>query len=84
MTHLFEVKSCRHAEALRERDRFLLTHPKLKAFQETIDRELKKAHSSHNRLVVIHTMMMESFLEMHKKLQELVKKRCSNRTTPAD
>lgn len=75
MAHLFEVKGHLQAEALQERDRFLFTHPELKDLQEAIDRALSKADTSHNRLVVIHNMMMDSFLEMHRKLQDLLKRR---------
>jgi hypothetical protein len=75
MAHLFEVKGDLQADALRERDRFLGSHPELKELQDAIDSALSKADSSHNRLVVIHNMMMDSFLEMHQKLQDLIRRR---------
>jgi hypothetical protein len=71
MSHLSTVKSDDHAKALRERDQFLKDHPELRALQKQIDARLKKAVSLENRLVVIHDLMMESFLRLDKKLKSL-------------
>ncbi len=71
MAHLFPVKSETFAAALSARDRFLSAHPELKALQQTIDARLKSASSNHNRLVVIHELMMEAFLELNSKLQSI-------------
>ncbi len=70
MAHLFSIKTDRQVEALMERDRFLREHPELREFQRRIDDRLRRAGSAHNRLVVIYEMMMDSFLELHMKLQE--------------
>lgn len=72
MAHLFEVNNERHARALKERDRFLSTHPELRGLQKRIDERLKGAATGHNRLVLIHDLMMDSFLEMDRKLQVLL------------
>jgi hypothetical protein len=71
MSHLSTVKSDDHAKALLERDRFLKDHPELRELQKQIDVRLKKAVSTENRLVVIHDLMMESFLKLDKKLKSL-------------
>jgi hypothetical protein len=71
MAHLFSVKDDEQAEALLERDRFLREHPELRKFQREIDERLRRAGSAHNRLVVIHEMMLDSFLELNTKLQEV-------------
>jgi hypothetical protein len=72
MVHLFEVNNERQANALKERDRFLSSHPELKGLQRKIDERLKGASTGHNRLVLIHDLMMDSFLEMDRKLQVLL------------
>jgi hypothetical protein len=69
---LFEVHTERQAKALRERDCFLSSHPELRGFQKRIDDRLKGAATSHNRLVLIHDLMMDSFLEMDRRLQTLL------------
>jgi hypothetical protein len=71
MSHLSMVKSDEHARALLERDQFLVEHPELQELQKKIDDRLKKAMSTENRLVVIHDLMMESFLKLDKKLKTL-------------
>jgi len=76
MDHLSAVKSRQHAEALKERDRFLSTHPELENLQKQIDRRLKGATTGHNRLVLIHRLMMDSFIELNKKLQSLIGRGC--------
>lgn len=75
MDHLQAVKSEEHAAALRERDRFLCAHPELKKLQREIDVRLKGAATEHNRLVLIHQLMMSSFLELDSKLQLLLGRR---------
>ncbi len=72
MGHLFEVNSERQAKALKERDRFLRSHPELRGFQKKIDDRLKGAATGHNRLVLIHDLMMDSFREMDRRLQTLL------------
>jgi hypothetical protein len=71
MAHLFSVKDDKQTEALLERDRFLGEHPDLREFQRHIDERLRRAGSAHNRLVVIYEMMMDSFMELNAKLQEV-------------
>ncbi|MGO9122180.1 MAG: DUF3135 domain-containing protein [Desulfomonilaceae bacterium] len=71
MAHLFSVKNDTQAEALGERDRFLREHPELREFQRKIDERLRRAGSAHNRLVVIYEMMIDSFMELNTKLQEV-------------
>ncbi len=65
------IRSHELAEALQERDRFLLEHPELKPLQDKIDKRLHNAVSSHNRMVLIHDLMMETFLKLHENLQAL-------------
>jgi len=71
MAHLFSVKNDEQAEALLERDLFLRDHPELREFQRKIDERLRRAGSAHNRRVVIYEMMMDSFMELNTKLQEV-------------
>jgi uncharacterized coiled-coil DUF342 family protein len=71
MANLFSVKNPNHAEALQRKDRFLSKHPELKELQKRIDDKLDKAATFHNRLVIIHDLMMESFLEMNRRLRSL-------------
>ncbi len=71
MAHLFSVKDDKQAEALLERDLFLREHPELTEFQRKIDERLRGAGSAHNRLVMIYEMMMDSFMELNAKLQEM-------------
>ncbi|MEW6532983.1 MAG: DUF3135 domain-containing protein [Thermodesulfobacteriota bacterium] len=68
MSKLQIVKSDVHAQAIKERDEFLDSHPELKALQAEIDKRLDNAQSPHNRLVLIHDLMMKSFRELHVKL----------------
>ena len=71
MAHLSVIRTDQHAKALKARDRFLRSHPELREFQRKIDERLKKASSDHNRLVIIHNWMMDSFFELDRKLQNL-------------
>jgi hypothetical protein len=75
MPNLFAIRTDRQADALKERDGFLEAHPELKVLQRQIDERLRKASTGHNRLLVIHGLMMESFLELHLKLQSIVGRR---------
>jgi hypothetical protein len=72
MRNLSTVKTEEHARALKERDRFLSDHPELGKLQGDIDRKLGKASTEHNRLVIIHNLMMDAFKEMDQRLQEMV------------
>lgn len=71
MAHLRIVKSNHQAEALKERDLFLREHPELRELQSRIDSKLENAESDHNRLILLHEMMMASFLELNERLQDL-------------
>lgn len=72
MGKLIPIESSRSGKALRERDRFLRNHPELKPLQREIDEMLRKAGSTHNRLVMIRNLMMDSLLEMNDRLQSVV------------
>jgi hypothetical protein len=71
MSRLVSIESDAHARALEERDRFLRDHPELRSFQKKIDRNLDKAHSRHNRMVMIQGLMMDAFLELDRMLQSV-------------
>ncbi len=75
MARLTIVQSPPEVEALKERDRFLDEHPELRRLQSEIDRKLQNAESDHNRLVLLHKMMMDSFVQMNQNLQRLVELR---------
>lgn len=84
MSKVRNLRSQKLAEALKERERFLSRHPELRKLQKEIDRRLKNAATDHNRLVVIHDLMMDSFLELDSKLQTLVARlRGSQQVLPA-
>ena len=72
MGKVISIESSRYAKALKERNQFLRNHPELAPLQREIDEKLKKAGSTHNRLVIIRNLMMDSFLEMDEMLQSLV------------
>lgn len=74
MSKIHTLRSQELTEALEERERFLSEHPELEKLQKDIDRRLKNASTDHNRMVVIHDLMMDSFLELDNKLQALVSK----------
>ncbi len=69
MANLILVKSNRLKKALIDRDEFLRKHSELLSLQRKIDEKMRKAKTSHNRLVLIHTLMMDSVNELHNKLQ---------------
>ena len=79
MARLASVSSEEHANALKERDLFLDHHPELRVLQKEIDDRLEKATTDHNRLIVIKELMMESFLKMDRKLQQLAAARRARR-----
>ena len=79
MRNLSSIKTEEHARALEQRDRFLQDHPELARLQSSIDHKLGNASTAHNRLVIIHNLMMDSLREMDKRLQEALGRR---RTTP--
>lgn len=72
MKNLSTIKSSRHARLLQERDSFLCNHPELQYLQKTIDEKLRNACNDNNRLVIIHSLMMEAVAELDDKLQALV------------
>ena len=53
------------------RNLFLAQHPEMQTLQDIIDERLKKAGNANNRLAVIQDMMLTSFFELDKNLQEL-------------
>jgi hypothetical protein len=71
MGEVIRIESSRSAKALKERDRFLADHPELKPLQREVDDMLRKAGSTHNRLVMIRNMMMDSFLDLNDRLQSM-------------
>jgi hypothetical protein len=75
MTNLTAIRSAGHARAIRARDSFLSRHPELRRLQDEIDKKLRGAESSHNRLVIIHSLMMESFFRLQGKLQAITRKK---------
>ncbi|HTY24244.1 MAG TPA: hypothetical protein VMC85_14010 [Desulfomonilaceae bacterium] len=72
MAHLYMVKTERQATALKRRDRFLREHPELREFQRKIDARLNGAGSDHNRLVLIHELMMDSLGNLSRELRSVV------------
>jgi len=72
MADVKPIRSARHEEAIEERDRFLRRHPELRTLQDKIDFRLEGAQSSHNRLVLIQSLMMDSLRELDNELQSLV------------
>jgi hypothetical protein len=72
MAKVIPIESSRLAKALRQRDNFLVKHPELKPLQRQIDEMLRKAGSTHNRLVMIRNLMMDSFLDLNNRLQSVV------------
>jgi hypothetical protein len=71
MGEVIRIESSRSAKALKERDRFLGKHPELKPLQREVDDMLRKAGSTHNRLVMIRNLMMDSFLDLNDRLQSV-------------
>jgi hypothetical protein len=58
-------------EKVEARNQFLAEHPEMQPLQDIIDERLKKAGNVNNRLAVIQDMMLTSFFELDKNLQEL-------------
>lgn len=52
-------------KAKQELNQFLAEHPQYREMQKEIDIALKKAGSQHNRLAVIHTMMIRSLCKLN-------------------
>ncbi len=75
MRNLSSIKTQEHARALKQRDRFLQDHPELAKLQNSIDLKLGNASTAHNRLVIIHNLMMDSLREMDERLQEVLGRR---------
>lgn len=73
MSNLYIIASKEHADAVRERDAFLRNHPQLRQFQRDIDKKLHGASSTHNRLALIHHLMMENFKKLNSELQSLAR-----------
>jgi len=73
MANLVSIRTREHAEALRKRDCFLRSHPELLKLQHEIDLQLDKAATDHNRLVVIHNLMMDRFQQLRGKLQSFIR-----------
>ncbi len=72
MGKVIRIESSRSAKALKRRDSFLNKHPELRPLQHEIDEMLRKAGSRHNRLVLIHNLMMDSFLDLKDRLRSVV------------
>jgi hypothetical protein len=71
MAYLFPIKNESFAAALSARDHYLSAHPELRHLQREIDARLHSASTTHNRLVVIHELMMDAFVELNNKLQRI-------------
>lgn len=57
-----------------EIDKLLKERPEYKPFQEMIEKELKKAgNNHHNRMTVLHNMLIESRTKMIDSIHELKK-----------
>jgi hypothetical protein len=80
MAKLSSIKTPEHAQALEARDRFLGDHPELRDLQDAINNKLGNADSDHNRLVLIHQLMMDRFTELDEKLQTLIRRYRSKRS----
>jgi len=50
---------------------FIASEPRAAALQQEIDAKLKAAGNSHNRLIIIHNMMMDKFYELRAALTDL-------------
>jgi hypothetical protein len=71
MGEVIRIESSRSARTLKERDCFLSKHPELKPLQREVDDMLRKAGTTHNRLVMIHNLMMDSLLDLNDRLQSV-------------
>lgn len=56
-----------------EINRLLEERPQYKPLQEEITNKLKNAGNTHNRLVLMHTLLMEKVAELHLALKEFNK-----------
>lgn len=62
MKKIFELKM--------EINRLLEERPEYKPYQKSIEERLNKAHTQHNRLVVMHEMLMEKVRELYLTLKK--------------
>jgi len=51
-------------KAVEARDRFLAEHPELASFQKEIERRLRNAGSTENRMTLLKSMMEEKLFEL--------------------
>jgi hypothetical protein len=73
MANLAAIASEEHAILLKRRDLFLRKHPELIPLQKKIDERLGGARSEHNRLVLIHEMMMDSVKVLAESLKLMIR-----------
>jgi hypothetical protein len=73
VANLVSITSERHAQALKERDLFLKVHPQLLPLQRKIDAKLGNAKTEHNRLVLVHGMMMDSVKVLTISLRQMIR-----------
>ncbi len=73
MANLVSITSERHARAVNERDCFLRSHPELMPLQRKIDARLSHAKTEHNRLVLIHEMLMDSVKALTESLNLMIR-----------
>lgn len=52
-----------------EINRMLEQRPEYKPYQQMIEDKLNRAHTKHNRLVIINEMMMDKLRELHSVLK---------------
>ncbi len=58
-------------KALKERERFLVQHPRLREYQAEIDRLLDNSGNTQGRMAVLGTLMQGKLLELQKELCSL-------------
>jgi len=73
MANLVTITSQEHARALKRRDLFLRKHPELIPLQRKIDERLGGARTEHNRLVLIHDLMMDSVKALAESLKLMIR-----------
>lgn len=61
-------------KAKRELHEFLRKNPELKFYQKRVEVTLKKAGSSHNRIVMLNRLIDDNLQNLQKQLLELSKK----------
>jgi hypothetical protein len=76
MGQLLAIRNPSDSESLRkaieERDRFLERNPNLKPYQREIERRMKNAGSSENRMAILSMMMQEKLMELKEQCGALV------------